>query len=204
MKKVFPTMIYNARLTSSSSALKKLNAQILLEADDISSLDAAGLEWSKENYRNGFTSYASANALQKSSPTFADLERKIDAHVKKFSKALELNLGGRPLKMVSCWINVMQKNTIHSMHLHPLSVISGTYYVSLPKGSSPIKFEDPRLSSFMAMPPRKEKCREENRSHIEVAAKAGDLVLFESWLRHEVPLQPVKEPRVSVSFNYAW
>lgn len=197
-------MIYSARLASSASATKKLNSQILMEAEDIESLDAAGRAWSKENYKNGFTSYASANALQKVSPTFADLEGRIDQHVKKFSKSLEYNLGGKPLKMVSCWINVMQKNTIHSMHLHPLAVISGTYYVSLPKGSSPIKFEDPRLSSFMAMPPRKENCREENKSHISLLARSGDVVLFESWLRHEVPLQAVREPRISVSFNYAW
>jgi hypothetical protein len=30
------------------------------------------------------------------------------------------------------------------------------------------------------------------------------VTLFESWLRHEVPANPVTGVRVSVSFNYSW
>jgi uncharacterized protein (TIGR02466 family) len=37
-----------------------------------------------------------------------------------------------------------------------------------------------------------------------VPATAGKLVLFESWLRHEVPPNPVAAERVSISFNYGW
>jgi uncharacterized protein (TIGR02466 family) len=33
---------------------------------------------------------------------------------------------------------------------------------------------------------------------------AGHVVLFESWLRHEVAQNPVTAERVSVSFNYDW
>jgi len=33
---------------------------------------------------------------------------------------------------------------------------------------------------------------------------AGQVVLFESWLRHEVPSHPTAAERVSVSFNYNW
>jgi uncharacterized protein (TIGR02466 family) len=35
-------------------------------------------------------------------------------------------------------------------------------------------------------------------------ATAGHVFLFESWLRHEVPANPVNAERVSVSFNYNW
>jgi uncharacterized protein (TIGR02466 family) len=37
-----------------------------------------------------------------------------------------------------------------------------------------------------------------------VAAKVGQVVLFESWLRHEVPPNPSKAPRISISFNFSW
>ena len=37
-----------------------------------------------------------------------------------------------------------------------------------------------------------------------VPAEAGNVVLFESWLRHEVPANPVAAHRVSISFNYNW
>jgi uncharacterized protein (TIGR02466 family) len=35
-------------------------------------------------------------------------------------------------------------------------------------------------------------------------SRAGQLVLFESWLRHEVAPNPLAAERVSVSFNYNW
>jgi uncharacterized protein (TIGR02466 family) len=67
-----------------------------------------------------------------------------------------------------------------------------------------LKFEDPRLDRFMAAPPRKPGSRTENRPWIIVPAEAGSLVLFESWLRHEVAPNPVTAERISISFNYSW
>jgi uncharacterized protein (TIGR02466 family) len=37
-----------------------------------------------------------------------------------------------------------------------------------------------------------------------VPARAGQVVLFESWLRHEVMANPVATERVSISFNFNW
>jgi uncharacterized protein (TIGR02466 family) len=63
-------------------------------------------------------------------------------------------------------------------------------------GAGALKFEDPRLSRMMAAPPR--------RAHVSLPAKAGEVILFESWLRHEVPPARYAGERVSISFNYAW
>jgi uncharacterized protein (TIGR02466 family) len=76
--------------------------------------------------------------------------------------------------------------------------------VRTPKGSPGLKFEDPRLDRYMAAPPRKAQHRAENRSWVTVPASAGNVVLFESWLRHEVPPNPVAAERVSISFNFNW
>jgi uncharacterized protein (TIGR02466 family) len=67
-----------------------------------------------------------------------------------------------------------------------------------------LKFEDPRLDRFMAAPPRVSGARRENQAHITYPAEAGNVVLFESWLRHEVPANRVAEERISISFNYHW
>jgi uncharacterized protein (TIGR02466 family) len=93
---------------------------------------------------------------------------------------------------------------VHGLHLHPLSTISGTYYVRTPRGCAGLKLEDPRLDRFMAAPPRRADARPDNRPWVTVPAEAGKLVLFESWLRHEVPSNPVAAERVSISFNYNW
>jgi uncharacterized protein (TIGR02466 family) len=37
-----------------------------------------------------------------------------------------------------------------------------------------------------------------------VKPAVGEVLLWESWLRHEVPMNMAEEERVSVSFNYEW
>jgi uncharacterized protein (TIGR02466 family) len=74
----------------------------------------------------------------------------------------------------------------------------------VPAGTPGIKFEDPRLDRFMAAPPRKAGAKRETRPWGTFPAAAGQLVLFESWLRHEVVPNRVDAERVSISFNYNW
>jgi uncharacterized protein (TIGR02466 family) len=97
----------------------------------------------------------------------------------------------------------MPRGVTHSLHLHPLSVLSGTYYVRVPKGAPGLKFEDPRLDRYMGAPPRRGDAAERNQSWVVMPAAAGSLLLFESWLRHEVVPNQAGE-RVSISFNYGW
>ena len=100
------------------------------------------------------------------------------------------------------WVNVMPEGGSHTSHIHPNSVISGTYYVAVPEGAGPIVYEDPRLAMMMAAPPRKPSIPREMRGHISETPAPGSLLLWESWLRHEVPLNRAEGERISVSFNY--
>ena len=111
---------------------------------------------------------------------------------------------GRELSMTDCWINMMPRGVTHSLHLHPLSTISGTYYVRTPKGVPGLKLEDPRLDRYMAAPPRTADAQPDNQPWVTMPVAAGTVLLFESWLRHEVPPNPVKTERVSISFNFNW
>ena len=118
-------------------------------------------------------------------------------------RALRLDLSARPLALTDCWVNVMGAGAVHGQHLHPLSTISGTYYVAVPRGAPGLKFEDPRLERFMAAPPRRA-ARGSGAHWANFPVNAGRVVLFESWLRHEVPPNPVAGERISISFNYSW
>ena len=82
--------------------------------------------------------------------------------------------------------------------------MSGTFYVDVPKGASAIRFEDPRHAMMMAAPPRKASARLANRPFVSVEPKPGTLLLWESWLRHEVPVNNARRARISLSFNYRW
>jgi uncharacterized protein (TIGR02466 family) len=202
IRSLFATQIYTARLGSARVAA--LNGQLLRESLQLRRDDRAGRAWSRHNYPGGYTSYNSLCQLQRISPSFAQLERHLAGHVRRFARSLELELRGRRLAMTDCWVNIMQRRVVHSLHLHPLATISGTYYVRTPPGCAGLKFEDPRLERFMAAPPRRAKARMPNRAWVTLPALAGQLVLFESWLRHEVPPNPALGERVSVSFNYSW
>lgn len=203
----FPTFIYRAPLAkSASTGGLKLRRELRREADILREIDAEGLSWSEKNYPLGYTSYGSMDRLHKSSPTFSSLEKEIDRHVSSYARKQKWDLRQGRLEMSSCWINVMPAGAAHSLHLHPLSVVSGTFYVQVPKGSSPIKFEDPRLERFMAQPPRLASALATLQPFLEMSPKEGDVILFESWLRHEVPAlrSGFKSERISVSFNYDW
>lgn len=124
--------------------------------------------------------------MQQHSPTFAALARRLDVHVAAFTRALQLDVRARKLVMTDCWVNVMGEGAAHGLHLHPLATISGTYYVAAPLGVAGLKFEDPRLERFMAAPPRLRSARRANRPWVTLPVRTGGLLLFESWLRHEV------------------
>ena len=202
MHLLFATHVYTSTLQRSGS--RELNRQLLKEGRQLKDDDAAGRRWSAKNYRGGYTSYGSSHKLHQLSPTFQDLERKLRRHVKAFAAAVEWDLTGRELAMTDCWLNIMSRNAVHGLHLHPLSTLSGTYYVHVPAGSPGIKFEDPRLDRYMAAPPRSARASPKNRPWVTLPAVAGQVVLFESWLRHEVASHPTAAERVSVSFNYSW
>jgi uncharacterized protein (TIGR02466 family) len=198
----FPTRIYCAPLQA--SALTRFNTELAQECRQLRDFDAEGRAWSKKNYPGGYTSYASMNTLHQFSSTFAELEKKIQRHVRAFAKALDMDLRNREIRMTDFWVNIMPETASHSMHLHPNSFISGTYYVATPAGCPGLKFEDPRLSSLMAAPPKLPNADASNRLYTTYPAEAGNVILFESWLRHEVAQNRCAEERISVSFNYSW
>jgi uncharacterized protein (TIGR02466 family) len=199
---LFPTLVYAAALQRGQA--RAFNRQLLKECRQLHLDDAAGRSWSLENYPGGYTSYGSVHRLQTISPTFEALRRKLKRHVAAFAEAVEWDLTGRELEMTDCWVNIMPRQTVHGLHLHPHSTLSGTYYVQVPRGSPGTKFEDPRLDRFMAAPSRKADASSHARPWITFPAAAGHLVLFESWLRHEVAANRVHAERISVSFNYNW
>lgn len=202
IKSWFPTLIHHAPLLRQGAA--RYNTELLREIAQLREYDRAGQQWSAKNYPGGYTSYGSMDRLHQFSSSFMDLERRIDRQVRSYAKALAWDLGGGRLAMTDCWVNVMPKGCAHSFHLHPQAVISGTYYVKTPRGCPGLKFEDPRLSRLMAAPMRRADADPAQQPHISVPAQAGHLILFESWLRHEVPSNPVTAERVSISFNYHW
>ncbi|MBW8735120.1 MAG: hypothetical protein JF571_12620 [Asticcacaulis sp.] len=193
---LFVTEIYRAEMPDAEVFLEELDDTCRAIADE----DEAGQTWSQAKAYLGYTSYASLNDLPQRAPAFADLKAFIDGHVAAFINALDYD--HKP-KLDNMWINVLEHLGTHSGHIHPHSVISGTFYVSVPDGSSSLRFEDPRLGLMMNAPGRKASARPDHQNFVSVTPAAGTLLLWESWLRHEVPINLSEDVRISVSFNYA-
>jgi uncharacterized protein (TIGR02466 family) len=199
---LFVTRLYRAALSEQGQPID--TAELENTCYSIAEDDEAGQNWCEENGYPGYTSYASLDDLPWRFPIFKDLVKVLDKHVAVFAKELAFDLGGKKLKLDSLWINILPEGGIHTSHIHPHSVISGTTYVAMPEGASAIKFEDPRSAMMMAAPPRMADAPRELRNFIYVAPEVGDVLLWESWLRHEVPMNMSEEERISVSFNYSW
>ena len=202
IKPLFVTRLYHAAL---SELGKPIDAEVLEnECLSIAEDDEAGQNWCQEHGFPGYTSYASLTDLPWRSPIFKDLKKVLNKHVRAFASDLAFDLDGRKLKLEDIWINILPQGGIHTGHIHPHSAISGTTYVAMPEGASALKLEDPRLAMMMAAPARLKDAEEALRPFVYVAPKVGDVLLWESWLRHEVPMNMAEEDRISISFNYAW
>jgi uncharacterized protein (TIGR02466 family) len=200
---LFVTRLYRAALND--LAKKKIDyAELKSSCDAIAEDDEAGQEWCEANGYPGYTSYASLDDLPWRFPIFGDLEKVIDKHVAAFCDDLGFDLQGKKLKCNALWINILPEGGTHASHIHPHSVISGTTYVSMPEGTSALKLEDPRLPMMMMAPVVRKNAGQEFQRFVYVQPKVGDVLLWESWLRHEVPMNMAEDERISVSFNYGW
>ena len=197
---LFVTPVRRVAVENASALNRDIEAAALSFAED----DALGRRWSADHGYAGYTSYGSIPDLPGRAPCFTTLRKALDAEAANFAAHLAFDLGRARLKLDNMWINVMPKGGFHSGHIHPHSVLSGTYYARTPKGAAAIRFEDPRLQMMMAAPPRRDDAPESLRSFVYVAPEEGAALLWESWLRHEVVRNESSRPRISVSFNYRW
>lgn len=185
-RELFPTRLYEGQVDVS---------ELAASVRALAAGDRAGQRWCREHGYRGYTSYASLNDLPLRDPAFADLVKALDKHVAAFAKASGFQLP-KKLRLDSLWVNILKPGAAHSGHIHPHSVVSGTVYVETPPGAGAIRFEDPRLPLMMAAPLG-------DARFVSVRPEPGMVLLWESWLRHEVLAGNAKAERMSVSFNYA-
>lgn len=108
------------------------------------------------------------------------------------------------------WFHVTRNGGYQSIHYHPGASWSGIYAVhpgeAVPERpeSGQVKFYDPRGAAFMHVDPGNARLEPRfTASPVYLSHEAGHLVIFPSWLMHEVlPYLGARE-RIVVAFN-AW
>ena len=104
------------------------------------------------------------------------------------------------LELTGCWANISPPGDGHRPHTHPNNYLSGVYYIQTPEGANTISFDDPRPQTNIIAPATSE-LTDENAGQIHITTREGRLVLFPSWLQHQVPRNKSQKARISIAFN---
>ena len=98
------------------------------------------------------------------------------------------------------WAIINKKGTFNSSHNHPGSYLSAAYYVKAPNNCGNIHFYDPNeIKKFNS--PSTEKLTELSTSGFSIKPEEGHLLIFPSYLYHDVGKSLSDEDRIVISFN---
>lgn len=196
IRSLFATRLYEQDLTD-PTLISGLLAEVRMLAGD----DTKGRQWSATFGYQGYCSCSSHNDLHERSELFVRTADWLGKHAETFAAECGMDLG-RSLQLERMWANLLEPGGVHRSHIHARSIISGTLCLEAPRGSGATCFEDPRLPMMMAAPPRADGASEDLHSFVSVEPRAGLLLMWESWLRHEVLAGSMAGPRVVLTFDF--
>lgn len=200
LRPLFVTQVYEASLAAEPD-FEDLNGALADVCRQLAEEDGAGRAWCKAHAYRGYTSYGSLTDLPRRFPEFTELKRRLDRHAAACAKVLNFDLARKP-RLDNLWVNILKPGGGHTGHIHPHAFLSGTVYVETPPGASALKLEDPRLSMMMARPTVRPDAPTAEQPFVYLTPQPGTVLMWESWLRHEVPTNAAKSERISISFNY--
>ena len=181
---LFPTPVYNVFRDS------ELNLE---ESEEIKSIIEEGLRTNKGN-KTTINSYIFETKLKK-------IKEFCEQQIKKYVEIIISPSQELEFYITESWINVTKPGEFHHVHYHPNSIISGVFYVNtVPEDQ--ISFNDPnyRVKGYFNFGDQKE-YNIWNSPHWWIPVKNNQLILFPSWLEHEVKRVEGDKERISISFN---
>jgi uncharacterized protein (TIGR02466 family) len=104
------------------------------------------------------------------------------------------------LKILNMWMNKMKHGAENPRHSHGGGIVSGCFYVKIPKNSSAIYFHNPTLIINRAKLPILEYTKYSSKC-VSFYPVEGDLYIWESHLEHEVPYHNDAEERYVIAFD---
>jgi uncharacterized protein (TIGR02466 family) len=129
---------------------------------------------------------------------FSDFILEIEEQANRFAKELEIC---QKVKLNNSWININGYKDFNRRHTHQNSIISGVFYIKVPDKSSRLRFYHPAFHLMVRDWNVDIKYNEYTSDIWNIIPEEGKLVLFPSWLEHEVDQNLSQEKRISISFN---
>lgn len=100
--------------------------------------------------------------------------------------------------------NKIGKNSGHAQHAHPESIVSGCIYLQAYEDSSPIIFKDPRpIDKYYYYKPIFNRMSDSYKllPEYSVPVYTGLVLMWNSWLEHEIPICYSDKERITIAFN---
>jgi uncharacterized protein (TIGR02466 family) len=104
------------------------------------------------------------------------------------------------IKVVNFWINKMESNSESPEHYHFGHTLSGCYYVDVPVNAPGLKLVNP-LDHIPKETIEYRSLTAYNARDMILDVKNGDLVLWESYLKHAVQAKEFEGTRCSIAFD---
>ena len=103
-------------------------------------------------------------------------------------------------EITNVWLNEMTSGSDHRMHSHNGNIVSGCFYVDVPENSNNIMFEG-FLSRFDKVALPVSEYTQFNSDSWTIPAQEGQLLCWNSYVKHGVPEQTFEGIRRSIAFD---
>lgn len=100
----------------------------------------------------------------------------------------------------NAWININEKGDYNDKHVHPLSAFSGVIYLQVDEDSGSIRFFDD-IHTIKHYPIKINPYNNLFHHTVEYKPTNGMILLFPSWIPHDVTPSNSELTRVSIAFN---
>lgn len=147
-----------------------------------------------EKYRNGYTTFF--HDLKRPQVDGFDLFLEfLKSQCLLFASHQGVDVEEYEVKIIKYWLNRMNYEGDHGIHNHDEHYV-GTYYVNCPEGSGDIRYHNPSADKWQEW-----KSPSKQKQYVDYQPVEGKLLMWNSWVPHEVMLNLSKTPRDSFSFN---
>jgi uncharacterized protein (TIGR02466 family) len=134
-------------------------------------------------------------------PIVQPLVEEINQRLEQIRNSIEF-IDSLHLRVESMWININHPYSYNSNHIHPNSYISGVYYVKIPENSGSLVLKHPsNLISLFTPTDIMKNYNIFNSSKLGIYPSESNLIMFPSWVEHEVKQNLSGEDRISFAFN---
>lgn len=126
--------------------------------------------------------------------TFEDLNNWVFQKIGDYMKCNFIKSNVIPM---NAWFNLYNKGDYQEFHLHTGSVLSAIYFLKSPKGGSKVWFKAP-MEDMLEL----QYFKNDPYAPILHDSNEGKLIIFRSHINHAVEQHKLKEPRISLAYNF--